>query len=124
MTVNETAEETDAPCPNGCGQLEKWHDVDGEPVLSCGECSYKRADRREEIREAEVELRNAGLSEKQAAVAARLMYRRRRGEIAAELGIAPSTVDTHRQRVEERAEVAHRLLEALDSGEATIPAGG
>mgnify|MGYP006285636303 CR=1 FL=1 len=121
MTENEP---TGIECPNGCGELERWYDVDGEPVLSCSECSYKRADLSEPIHEAELELRNAGLPERQAAVAARLMYRRNRREIAAELEIAPSTVDTHRQRVEERAHVARRLLRALESGEVPVATEG
>lgn len=111
---------TEIPCPNGCGELERWYDVDGEPVLSCSECSYKRAELSEEIREAYHELRNCGVPDRQAEVGARLMYRRNRREIAAELDMAPSTVDTHRQRVEERASVARRLLRALDSGEVSV----
>jgi FixJ family two-component response regulator len=48
------------------------------------------------------------------------MYERNRREIASELGIAPSTVDSYRQRLEERTERARVLLEVVESGETSV----
>ena len=84
---------------------------------SASSCSYERNDRSGEIREVYYRLRDAGVPERESEVGARLMFERNRREIAAELGISPSTVDSYRQRLEERISVAERFLEAVDAGE-------
>jgi DNA-binding CsgD family transcriptional regulator len=99
-------------CPNGCGLLER----DADDVLVCSECGYKRPAEIPEIKEREYELRDAGLSEREAEVMARTLEGWTNGEVADALGIAVGTVDSNRSRAREKRDAAERLLEAWGEG--------